>query len=168
MKELAEIRLANNDEKNGFKIQQLNENVTNKFIAEINGPKDTPYEGGVFKLEMTLPDDFPFKPPYAKFQTKVYHPNISTSGEICLDILKSAWTPTLSVVKVILSIVVLLQMPNPDDPLSPDAANLYKTNRDKYNKTVKEYVEKYAQSGANVNVPEPVQENYSDEDSDYE
>ena len=58
------------------------------FEVTIAGPKDTPYEGGLFRLELYLPDEYPMMPPKIIFRTKIYHPNIDKLGRICLDILK--------------------------------------------------------------------------------
>jgi ubiquitin-conjugating enzyme E2 D/E len=55
----------------------------------IMGPSDSPYQGGVFFLDIAFPPDYPFKPPKCTFKTKVYHPNINANGGICLDILKN-------------------------------------------------------------------------------
>lgn len=57
--------------------------------AMIMGPSDSPYQGGVFKLNINFPIDYPFKPPKIVFITKIYHPNINSNGAICLDILKN-------------------------------------------------------------------------------
>ncbi|TQD87338.1 hypothetical protein C1H46_027074 [Malus baccata] len=103
-----------------------------KWQATIMGPPASPYEGGVFYLEINFPDDYPFKPPRVQFKTKVYHPNISSDGTICLDTLKKNWSAALSVSKVLISICSLLTDPNPDDPLEKEIARLYKNNRGKY------------------------------------
>jgi len=58
---------------------------------------DSPYTGGIFYLKITFPSDYPFKPPKVTFTTKIYHPNISSSGSICLDILQGQWSPALSI-----------------------------------------------------------------------
>ncbi|XP_049997208.1 ubiquitin-conjugating enzyme E2 D4 isoform X2 [Alexandromys fortis] len=93
---------------------------------------DSPYQGGVFFLTIHFPTDYPFKPPKVAFTTKIYHPNINSSGSICLDILRSQWSPALTVSKVLLSICSLLCDPNPDDPLVPEIAHTYKADREKY------------------------------------
>jgi ubiquitin-conjugating enzyme E2 D/E len=112
--------------------------------ATIIGPTETPYEGGMFNLIILFPTDYPFKPPKISFTTRIYHPNINNTGGICLDILKDQWSPALSITKVLLSICSLLSDPNPDDPLAPEIANIYKTNKEEFNKIAREYTVKYA------------------------
>jgi len=112
--------------------------------ATIIGPTETPYEGGIFHLKMVFPTDYPFKPPSVTFTTRIYHPNINENGSICLDILKNEWSPVLTISKLLLSICSLLNEPNPNDPLMPSIANLYKTNREQFNANAKEYTLKYA------------------------
>ncbi|XP_070696927.1 ubiquitin-conjugating enzyme E2 D4-like [Pempheris klunzingeri] len=112
--------------------------------ATITGPNDSPYHGGVFFLSVQFPTDYPFKPPKVAFTTKIYHPNINSNGSICLDILRSQWSPALTVSKVLLSICSLLCDPNPDDPLVPDIADIYKSDRQKYNKLAREWTQRYA------------------------
>ncbi|KAM1007630.1 hypothetical protein ACFX2G_004247 [Malus domestica] len=108
------------------------------------GPPASPYEGGVFYLEINFPDDYPFKPPMVQFKTKVYHPNISSDGTICLDTLKKNWSAALSVSKVLISICSLLTDPNPDDPLKKEIARLYKNNRGKYEENARIWTQKHA------------------------
>ena len=110
----------------------------------IMGPSDSPYAGGLFWLNIHFPSDYPFKPPKVIFDTKIYHPNINASGNICLDILGSEWSPALSISKVLLSISSLLTDPNPDDPLVSEIAKLYKTDKNKYNKTAQDWTQSYA------------------------
>ena len=102
------------------------------WSAVLMGPPDSPYEQGVFRLNIHFPTDYPFKPPKVTFTTKIYHPNINSNGVICLDILKNQWSPALTISKVLLSISSLMDDPNPDDPLVPDIAQQYKANKDKY------------------------------------
>jgi len=115
-----------------------------KWKATIMGPSDSPYDGGVFFLDIVFPQDYPFKPPNLKFQTKIYHCNVNDKGGICLDILKDSWSPALTISKVLLSICSLLTDPNPDDPLVPEIAKQYKTNRKEHDKTAAEWTRKYA------------------------
>ncbi|KAI5108219.1 ubiquitin-conjugating enzyme E2 D3 isoform X1 [Silurus meridionalis] len=105
---------------------------------------ESPYQGGVFFLTIHFPTDYPFKPPKVAFTTRIYHPNINSNGSICLDILRSQWSPALTISKVLLSICSLLCDPNPDDPLVPEIARIYKTDTEKYNKMAREWTEKYA------------------------
>jgi ubiquitin-conjugating enzyme E2 D/E len=112
----------------------------------IVGPSDSPYSGGIFRLEIHFPTDYPFKPPKVTFLTKIYHPNISSHGNICLDILKDQWSPALTVNKVLLSICSLLTDPNPKDPLVTEIADIYINNRQKYEETARMWTLEYATS----------------------
>ncbi|KAL0214575.1 hypothetical protein P9112_006759 [Eukaryota sp. TZLM1-RC] len=115
-----------------------------RWQATIMGPPESPYDGGVFFLNITFPSDYPFKPPRVTFTTRIYHPNINANGSICLDILKEQWSPALTISKVLLSICSLLTDPNPDDPLVPEIARIYRENRSEYIQRAREHTRRYA------------------------
>ena len=112
--------------------------------AMLFGPSESPFQGGMFKLNINFPSDYPFRPPIVTFKTRIYHPNINASGGICLDILKSQWSPALTISKVLLSILSLLTDANPNDPLVPDIADQYKRNRAAYDQKAREWTQTYA------------------------
>jgi len=112
--------------------------------AIIIGPEGTPYEGGIFKLDIKFGADYPYKPPKISFSTRIYHMNINASGGICLDILKDNWSPALTISKVLLSICSLLSDPNPSDPLVPELAKIYLENQATYMQNAREYTLQYA------------------------
>jgi ubiquitin-conjugating enzyme E2 N len=146
--------------------------------VSIHGPSQSPYEGivdslacwklvtnssigGVFKLELFLPDDYPMTPPKIRFLTKIYHPNIDKLGRICLDVLKSKhcpcctgagftnrtsgnWSPALQIRTILLSIQALLGAPNPDDPLANDVAQRWKEDQEAAIQTAREWTRNYA------------------------
>ena len=114
------------------------------WSATITGPSDSPYQGGLFFLDVHFPVDYPFKAPRVTFVTKVYHPNVNRQGVICLDILKDQWSPALTISRVLLSISSLLTDPNPQDPLDPEVANVLRTNPKKFNETAAEWTAQYA------------------------
>jgi len=114
------------------------------FHVVVAGPEGSPFEGGVFKLELFLPEDYPMSAPKVRFITRIYHPNIDKLGRICLDILKDKWSPALQIRTVLLSIQALLSAPNPDDPLANDVAELWKLNEAEALKNAREWTRKYA------------------------
>merc|ERR1712110_1128058 len=114
------------------------------FHVVVAGPEGSPFEGGVFKLELFLPEDYPMTAPKVRFITRIYHPNIDKLGRICLDILKEKWSPALQIRTVLLSIQALLSAPNPDDPLANDVAELWKTNEAEALKNARDCTRKYA------------------------
>jgi len=85
--------------------------------ALIEGPSDSPFEGGVFALNVIVPDNYPFQPPRITFETPIYHCNVSDSGKICLNILQDAWNPALSLPKCLEAIRTMMKSPDTDDAL---------------------------------------------------
>lgn len=128
----------------GIRVEYENEGNLFKQTGYIDGPKDSPFEHGVFELSIHVPPDYPFRAPDVKFKTPVFHPNINDSGSICVDILKDQWAPVLTIKSVLLSIQTLLDDPNPKDPLDPSAAKLFTEDLEAYKKKVTEYTWTYA------------------------
>ncbi|BFZ64137.1 Ubiquitin-conjugating enzyme E2 35 [Saitoella coloradoensis] len=114
------------------------------FDVLVLGPSQSPYEGGHFKLELFLPEEYPMSPPKVRFLTKIYHPNIDKLGRICMDTLKGNWSPALQIRTVLLSVQSLLSSPNPDDPLAADVAKHFKEDEDGALRVAREWTEKYA------------------------
>ena len=114
------------------------------FNVVISGPKDSPYEGGKFHLQLYLPEEYPMVPPKCIFMTKIYHPNIDFLGRICLDILKKNWSPALQIRAVLLSIQSLLNEPNTADPLNEKVNDHWLKDRKDAEKTAREWTQKYA------------------------
>jgi len=126
------------------KAHPMDFNQLAEWEAVIEGPEETPYVGGLFHLHILFPNEYPFRPPKIIFKTRVYHPNISSTGGICLDILKDAWSPALTIGKILLSICSLLADPNPNDPLMPDIARIYIENNEQFVENATEYTQKFA------------------------
>ena len=110
----------------------------------ITGPRKSPYANGKFKFFLKMPNDYPFKGPKFRFETKIYHCNIAENGAACLDILAYGWSPALTIGKILLSIMSLLEDPNPDDPLRPDISHQYKQHPEEFWKKAKSETEKHA------------------------
>ena len=99
----------------------------------------------MFPKDIVIPDQYPFQPVKMKFITKIYHPNISSaSGAICLDILKDAWSPVLTLKSTLISLQSLLCSPEPSDPQDAEVAKHYLTSRESFNETARYWAEIYA------------------------
>jgi ubiquitin-conjugating enzyme E2 D/E len=122
----------------------IDDNDLFNWRATIMGPADSPYQGGIFNLKISLPADYPFKAPHISFTTKIYHCNVNSNGSICLDILKDNWSPALTISKALLSICSLMDDPNPNDPLMADIANLFVKDRAKHDANAREWTMEYA------------------------
>ena len=117
-----------------------------EWTSTILGPPGSPYEGGIFFLDINFGQDYPFKPPKVVFKTRIYHCNVNSQGVICLDILKQNWSPALTISKVLLSICSLLSDCNPHDPLVATIAQEYLTNRTEHDRNARIWTKRFASS----------------------
>ena len=116
------------------------------WSGTIMGPQDTPYENGIFYLDITFPPDYPFKHPNVIFKTRIYHPNITPRGVICTEMLCCEWKPEITIKKVLIHIRSLMIEPDISGSHYPviEILQLYKTDRAAYDKTAREWTQRYA------------------------
>ena len=131
-------------------LMESNHEVTiledlNNILVKFYGPKGTPYEDGLWKVRVKLPEQYPFMPPQIQFVNMIYHPNITPFGTVCLDVIRHAWTESYTLTHIFeYFLPQLLTQPNPDDPIYFSAAFLYNNKPEEYKKKVLEWVRKYA------------------------
>ena len=126
-----------------FKITMVGDNIYH-WQATIYGPEDSLYEGYQFKVDIQLPNNYPYAPMTVKFITPIKHVNVNSKGDICLDILKNNWSASQNIHSVLLSVGLLLSQPNTEDPLDGDLAELYRTNKKEYAKKIKTFCKESA------------------------
>jgi ubiquitin-conjugating enzyme (huntingtin interacting protein 2) len=152
VKEVEEIK---RDTSSGVKVE-VDEMNPNHLVGSIHGPEDTPYHKGLFKVDIVIPSDYPFTPPKMKFLTKIWHPNVSSqTGAICLDILKDAWSPALTIKTALLSLQALMCAPEPSDPQDAEVAGMYQNNHEQWVSTAKFWTESYAREKDEVEQVHP-------------
>ncbi|KAL6950175.1 Ubiquitin-conjugating enzyme E2 1 [Hanseniaspora vineae] len=142
---LREINSVKEDPEANITLSFNNESDIYKLTGSFLGPPDTPYEGGIFLVDINVPTDYPFKPPKMQFKTRIYHPNISSvTGAICLDILKDAWSPVITLKSALISLQALLQSPEPNDPQDAEVARHYIKDKEGFEKTARLWTKLYA------------------------
>ena len=140
-----------NDPINGVSIGINEDDIFNWDII-ILGPKDSPYEGGVFTAKITFPSNFPLMPPKFVFTNEIFHPNVYDNGKVCISILhppgddkynyesaEERWRPVHTINSILLSIISLLSSPNDESPANIDAAKMLRDDPEKFQRTVNEY-----------------------------
>ena len=120
---------------------------------DLEGPKATPYEGGIFRIKLLIPNDFPSAAPKGIFITKIFHPNISEKGEICVNALKKDWNPRQwSLYNLFEVIKCLLIVPFPQSALNEEAGKIFMENYDEYFKIAKMFTKIYAMKNSKINI----------------
>ena len=120
------------------------ESDLNFWNAIILGPHSTPYQGGIFHIYISLPDEYPLKPPEIRFLTQIYHLNVNSSGRICISILNSDYGPEITILRILQSIYGLLMNPEDLDSLDTNIASIYRCSRQKYDETAATWTNLYA------------------------
>lgn len=145
------------DEKE-IKVKLVNNDLKH-WKARIKGPMNTCYEGGVFDIDIIIPEEYFFKPPKMRFETKIWHPNISSvTGAIGLDILKNEWCPALRLRTAIISVQALMSAPVPEEPQDAVVAHQYLNNIEEFNQKAKLWVKLYANSEPETNLQNQMEE----------
>ncbi|KAG2448649.1 hypothetical protein HYH02_006006 [Chlamydomonas schloesseri] len=134
----------------------MNETNLLDIQAEIEGPQGTPFENGTFRMRLTLPADFPASPPKGFFITKVFHPNVSTAGDICVNVLKRDWTSETTLRHVFMVIRCLLIQPFPDSALNEEAGKLLLEDYEEYDKRARLMTSIHGLSQAKRPTPTPL------------
>nr|CAJ73851.1 ubiquitin conjugating enzyme [Guillardia theta] len=130
-----------------FKVIVTNGKTMREFSVLFHGPKDTAYESGVWKVNVELPVEYPYKSPSIGFANKIFHPNIDLqSGSVCLDVINQTWKPMFDLVNIFeVFLPQLLTYPNPSDPLNADAAALSMKDPQTYHSKIRMFIDKYCQ-----------------------
>jgi len=151
-REFREVIKSKEIAESGVQLELVKDDLS-ELAGTVAGPPDTPYSGGKYKLEIKIPDTYPFNPPKVRFITKIWHPNVSSvTGAICLDILKDQWAAAMTLRTVLLSIQALLAAPEPDDPQDAVVARQYQESFATFKATAQHWASVYA--GSNHKHPE--------------
>ncbi|CAN6874895.1 unnamed protein product, partial [Brassica oleracea] len=115
----------------GIKVV-VNDQDFSQVCADIDGPVGTPYENGLFRKKLALSQDCPHSPPKGYFMTKIFHPNVASNGEICVNTLKKDWNPSLGLRHVLSVVRCLLIEPFPESALNEQAGKMLLENYEEY------------------------------------
>lgn len=129
-----------------FEVSMAENNRLGDFFVKLRGPTGSPFEGGIWKLRVRLPAEYPYKSPSIGFCNTLFHPNVDeASGSVCLDVINQTWSPMFDLVNIFrVFIPQLLLYPNPSDPLNGEAARLMLQDQAAYEARVRVYVRRFA------------------------
>lgn len=128
-----------------WKVELVEDNISELNVV-FKGPPNSPYEKGMWRVHVELPEAYPYKSPSIGFVNKIYHPNVDEmSGSVCLDVINQTWSPMFELLNIFETFLPqLLLYPNPTDPLNGEAAALLMREPEAYNAKVREFCERYA------------------------
>lgn len=115
-----------------------------KWRASIIGPDETPYAGGCFIAEINFPNDYPATKPTFKFATRIYHPNISERGGICLDVINQKYRPEYKISYLLQCITAMLKYPNGKHGLRGDLVSQFNERYQEYFEMARKETYEYA------------------------
>ncbi|PFH59704.1 hypothetical protein XA68_11967 [Ophiocordyceps unilateralis] len=142
-KELADIQ-ADRDNSGVFAVPADGVNLSH-LKGTIPAPPETPYAGGTYDIDIQIPDAYPFKSPIMRFDTKIWHPNVSSqTGAICLDTLGNGWSPVQTIKTALLSLRMLLESPNPKDPQDAQVASMLVERPDQFAVVAQDWAIRFA------------------------
>lgn len=123
----------------------VDDDMTNLDVR-LEGPMGTAYEGGVWTVNVSMPQEYPLKAPRLRFVTKILHPNIEfTTGLVCMNVFKQAWSANYDLVNIFETFLPqLLRHPNPHDPLNHHAAAIMKRSEEDFRVAVSMFLRMYA------------------------
>ncbi|OQE86276.1 hypothetical protein PENNAL_c0021G04725 [Penicillium nalgiovense] len=155
----------------GISVELADESNVYEWKVIIEGPEGSPYyespyshltvhvqrttfltllqttQNGKFLVKLSLPTEYPFKPPTVSFATKIYHPNVTNDekGSMCLGMLRpDEWKPSSKIAAVLQFARQLLSEPMPDDAVEGRIAEQYKNDRGRYEEVAREWTRKHA------------------------
>lgn len=146
LKEHRELQLESKKKESDISLEPVDGNLYH-WNGVLKGQEGTPYHSGKFRVDVVVPSSYPLTAPNFRFVTQIFHPNVHPkTGEICVDILKSAWSPAWTLQSTCRAILVLLAHPEPDSPLNCDAGNLLREGDNRgFQSLAKMYTRLYAE-----------------------
>ncbi|KAM0425757.1 hypothetical protein ACHAPT_009006 [Fusarium lateritium] len=139
--ELDALRAWGNEKERWYTLRPIVEDRLDAFLGTFVGPKDTPYEGGIFHVRFSLKEGYPFTPPEMWFLTKILHPNIDTRGTICMDL---DWSPSLPLEVLLASAASMLDTPDWSDPMPDGLVAVLESDAEKFDETAREWTKEFA------------------------